>query len=140
MRRWVVAGLAALAVLAVTAEAGEAWYRYRWSGGVYIGGPWYWPGPFYGYGGGYPYLGLYSYPYGYAYPYGWGYPYGPYSYPSTIVVEPPVYIERGPPAPTSPPAPKPPTAYWYYCVSSRTYYPDVQACAEEWVKVLPRQP
>lgn len=135
MKKWVVAGFVALAALAVTANAGEAWYR--WSGGVYVGaGPWYWPGPFYGYG--YGYYRPYSYgPYPYG-PYGYGtYGYGVYDYPSTLVVEPPVYIERPPAAPPAPP-PQPPLAYWYYCVSAGGYYPDVQSCPEEWVKVPPR--
>ncbi len=126
MKRLVAAGLAALAVLAVTPAVGEAWYR--WSSGVYIGaGPWYWPGPFYGYG------------YGYGYPY-WGpYGYGPYAYPSTIVVEPPEYIEQSLPAmPSPPPAPPAPPAYWYYCWSAGGYYPNVANCPEEWVKVQPR--
>jgi len=30
-------------------------------------------------------------------------------------------------------------AYWYYCPSSKGYYPSVQTCPEPWVKVPPRQ-
>ena len=28
--------------------------------------------------------------------------------------------------------------YWYYCAESQAYYPDVQACAGGWHRVLPR--
>ena len=122
MKRLVVAALAALALLAVTANPGEAWYR--WSSGVYIGGGpwWYWPGPYYGWGWGYPYYGYYG---------------GPYGYPSTVVVEPHEYIEQQP-APAPPPPPAAPPAYWYYCASAGGYYPTVPTCPEDWVKVPPR--
>ena len=54
--------------------------------------------------------------------------YAPYAYtPSPVIVDsPPVYIE------------KPPAGYWYYCPSVRAYYPNVQSCAEPWMRVAPR--
>ena len=70
-----------------------------------------------------------------------------------MVVGPPPGVENatvqaieggGPPAPpmsppmASPPAPAAPaTAYWYYCPSAQTYYPNVPTCPEPWVKVPP---
>lgn len=64
------------------------------------------------------------------------YPYAPYYY--------------YPPAVAVPASPPPPTAYieqdgdsqgyWYYCNSSRTYYPYVQQCPEGWQQVMPRPP
>jgi hypothetical protein len=66
-------------------------------------------------------------------PYWWydpyyAYPYYAYAPPPVIVQAPPVYIE--------PPAP--PQSYWYYCPSTRAYYPSVPTCAEAWIKVPPR--
>lgn len=68
----------------------------------------------------------------------WYSPYGPYDpwyynrYPSVIVEEPRMYVEQ-------PQIPAPPTeGYWYYCPSSRAYYPTVPTCPEAWVKVPPR--
>lgn len=89
----------------------------HWRGGVYIGaGPW-WGSPYWG-----------PYPY-------WWYP-PPYYHPPTVIIQqPPVYIEQPPPVPTPPPAPP---AYWYYCMSASAYYPSVQACPEDWVKVPAR--
>jgi hypothetical protein len=67
------------------------------------------------------------------------------------VVPPPVVITPAPapgpvvvtPAPVieSAPAyaePEPSQGYWYFCPSSRAYYPSVQTCPEVWVKVPPR--
>lgn len=46
--------------------------------------------------------------------------------PAPVIESAPVYAEQAP------------QGYWYYCVSSRAYYPSVQTCAEAWVKVPPR--
>jgi hypothetical protein len=27
--------------------------------------------------------------------------------------------------------------YWYYCASSKAYYPTVEKCREDWIKVPP---
>src|SRR5215813_8528239 len=32
-----------------------------------------------------------------------------------------------------------PRGYWYFCPSSRAYYPSVQSCSEAWIKVPPQQ-
>ena len=101
-----------LAVVLVLGALAPAHAHTRWSTGVFVG-----VGPYWG-----------PYPY-------WWYP-PPYYYPPVIIQqEPPVYIQQEPLA--APPAP-PPTAYWYYCQSARAYYPSVQSCPEEWVKVPPR--
>jgi hypothetical protein len=111
--RWVVLILV-MGLVALAAAPSPAWAH--WRGGVFIGvGPWWGP----------------------AYPY-WWYPppYYPYYYPApTVIIEqPPVYVEQ----PTPPPAPPAPPAYWYYCSSGKEYYPTIQTCPEDWVKVPPR--
>ena len=63
----------------------------------------------------------------------WYYPppyYSPYYVyqPAPIIQEQPVYVER----------PAPPESYWYYCPSSKAYYPSVSSCGEAWIKVPPR--
>jgi hypothetical protein len=90
---------------------------------VFIGvGPAFWWGPAYPHWWGPPY------------PYWWYPPYYAYPPPPVILEQPPVYIQQ-PPLPA--PAP-PPQTYWYYCSSAKAYYPNVQTCAEPWVKVPPR--
>ncbi|HUM16848.1 MAG TPA: hypothetical protein VL086_14230 [Candidatus Nitrosotalea sp.] len=123
MKKVALGLLLVLGVLAISASPGYT--GGSWHGSVVIG-----VGPYWGYPGwGYPY---------------WGYP-PPYYYypPPTVVIEqPPVYVERepapveAPPAPPAPPAAS--TAYWYYCPSTRAYYPSVPTCSEEWVKVPER--
>jgi len=48
--------------------------------------------------------------------------------PPPVVQEPPVYVER----------PAPPESFWYYCPSTKAYYPSVPSCSEAWIKVPPR--
>jgi 2-oxoglutarate decarboxylase len=43
------------------------------------------------------------------------------------------------PQPQAQVSPAPADAFWYYCPSSKGYYPSVQTCPEPWVKVPPRQ-
>ncbi|HEY7868692.1 MAG TPA: hypothetical protein VIF59_05665 [Methylomirabilota bacterium] len=109
-------------VVPAPSEAGGYWRGGYWRGGVFIGaGPWW----------GYGYRG-YGYPYWYPPPYYYSpyyYPY--YSSPTVVVQEPPVYIER-------PSEEAEPSAYWYFCRSAPGYYPSVQTCPEDWVKVPPR--
>ncbi len=62
---------------------------------------------------------LYYYDYGYADP--------------AVAVPPPEYVEQG-----SPPAQQP--NYWYYCASSKAYYPYVNECPEAWQQVVPQAP
>jgi hypothetical protein len=54
--------------------------------------------------------------------------------PAPVVVAPAPVIESAP-VYAEPAAPQ---GYWYYCASSRAYYPSVRSCAEPWVKVPPR--
>jgi hypothetical protein len=67
-----------------------------------------------------------------------------YYYPPAIYYPPPppVYIEQ--PAPYSVPpqsqAQPQSQAYWYYCPSSRAYYPHVQSCSTGWQRVAPQPP
>ena len=120
MRKLVSASLLAVALLLITAAPSLAW-RGHWHGGsrVFIGvGPVWW-GPLYPY---------YYYP--------------PYYYapPPVVVQEPPVYTQQDV-TPSAPPAPSTQAqeGYWYYCSSSRDYYPHVPSCPEPWIKVPPRQ-
>lgn len=94
-----------------------------WSGSVVFGvGPGWWDP--------YPY---WSYPpvyYGYAAPPYYGYGGAPYyGYAPPAEVEPPAYVQRDDDRAQD---------YWYYCPSSKGYYPRVEKCREEWVRVLPR--
>jgi hypothetical protein len=71
-----------------------------------------------------------GYPYGYGYG-GYYYPPPAYAYgpPAVVEEEPPVYAERDP---------APDDDYWYFCESLGAYYPRVERCPEEWVRVPPR--
>ena len=126
MKRWGLASLLIVALLAATAVPGEAGGR-RGHGGhhhhvhgsrVFLGfgfGPAWW----------------YPYPYWYYPP---TYVYGP---PTVVVQQPPVYIEQPPTSPAGS-APAPPQQYWYYCEPSAAYYPNVPSCSEAWIKVPAR--
>ena len=65
-----------------------------------------------------------------AYPWYW---YPPYYYPPApvIVQQPQMYIQQAP-------VPRTAVTYWYYCLSAKTYYPEVQSSAEPWIPVRPR--
>jgi len=58
----------------------------------------------------------------------------PYYYPPAVIVAPPsappVYVERGD-------EPAAPQSYWYYCETSRGYYPYVRECPGGWKAVPP---
>lgn len=67
---------------------------------------------------------------------GWYYP--PAYYPPAVVVAappaaPPVYVERND-------APAQAQSYWYYCETSRGYYPYVKDCPGGWKAVPPAPP
>lgn len=128
MKKWACASVVVAALLVVSAAPSDAEGRRHFHGGprVFVGlgiGPAWW----------------YPYPYGYYPPPYWYYP-PPYVYappPTVIVQPPPVYVEQQPvPPPGS--APAAPLQYWYYCESAGAYYPNVQSCAEPWVKVPAR--
>lgn len=63
----------------------------------------------------------------------------PYYYPAPVYYPPPVYVER-----TAPPVyieQSPATDnYWYYCQESKGYYPYVQSCPSNWMRVVPNGP
>ena len=107
-----------------------------WHGGAWHGGGWYgggWHGGWHGtviVGGG-PWWWGYPYPYAYPYPYWYYPPPYPYPYPSAAVQGPSVYVQ----APAAPAAGA--QTYWYYCASSKAYYPKVEKCPEAWIKVPP---
>jgi hypothetical protein len=81
--------------------------------------------------GGRAYFGAYFGPY-----WGPGF-YSPYYYPPQVIVvpaePPPVYIEQGEAASAT-------QQYWYYCGSSKGYYPYVKECPDGWQRVLPQPP
>jgi hypothetical protein len=113
MRKSALIALLAVGLLVVPAAHGDAWRGHGHGhvhGRVFIGvGPSFWWGPS-------PW---------------WYYPPPTYVYaPPPVVVQeqPPVYVQQ----------PQTPEAYWYYCASSKAYYPDVPSCSEAWIKVPPR--
>jgi hypothetical protein len=111
MRRSVLALVMAACALLFAAAPSDAG---GWHGRVFVGvGPGFW--------------------WGQPYPYYW-YPPPYYPPPPAVAEEPPVYVERQP----APPAPPPPSAEWYYCSSAKGYYPNVQSCPEDWVRVPAR--
>ena len=123
VRRVAAVSLFAVALILVPAVPSYAWSRGAWSHGGH-GGHGFGHHGFRGHG--VVVVGP-SFWWG---PYWWDYPppYYAYAPPPVIVQEPPVYVE--------PPAP--PQSYWYYCQSTKAYYPSVQTCAEAWIKVPPR--
>lgn len=68
-------------------------------------------------------------------PWFWGPYYYPYPSPVYIEQAPPVYIQQTPPvyAEQEP-------YYWYYCQDPSGYYPYVQSCRREWLRVAPEPP
>lgn len=63
------------------------------------------------------------------------YPRAVYPYPDPYVPS-TVIVQSAPPAPAAGPAPAP---SWYYCASSKNYYPYVATCPEGW-KAVPATP
>ncbi|PYN84762.1 MAG: hypothetical protein DMD87_26055 [Candidatus Rokuibacteriota bacterium] len=129
MKRPVVVAILMIVVLLVSATSGFAWvgggggvrhggwqghggWHGGWHGrGVVVVGPGCCWGPWWGWGWG-------------------GYYPGPYYYPEPqVVIQPaPVYVDNSAPA----------ESYWYYCPSSKAYYPSAPSCSEAWIKVPPR--
>jgi hypothetical protein len=77
-----------------------------------------------------------------AYPYYYPPYYAPYYsayYQAPVVVQQqsPVYVEQNPQAAPSA-QPSAPAGYWYYCASSRAYYPYVKECPAGWQRVAPQ--
>ena len=130
MKKWWLATPLVVALLLLTAVPSHAWSRgHHWHGG---------PRVFVGFGVG-PYWGYPYYPYWYYSPP----PYYVYAPPPTVVVQqPPVYVEQQATVTPAPPVGVAPSAqqqqFWYYCQPSGAYYPNVQTCAEPWVRVPAR--
>ena len=131
MRKLASASLLLVALLLIFAAPAMAWNGHHHGGPrVFVSvGPRFWWGP-------------YPYPY-YYYPY-------PYYYapPPVVVQEPPVYVQQQVTPSVAPAAPAPSAesapsgtaeSFWYFCPSSRDYYPRVPSCPEAWIKVPPRQ-
>ena len=128
MKKVGAASLLAVALLLLTAAPSLAWSGHGHGHGHFHGGARFFVGvgPAYWWGAPYPYY----YPY---YP-----PYYPYYYPPAVAQEPPVYVQQEP-AQAVPPASTVQEGYWYFCPSSRQYYPQAASCPEAWIKVPPRQ-
>jgi hypothetical protein len=86
------------------------------------------------------FIGAPLFPYYRPYPYYSPYYYPPSYYPPTVVAPsaPPVYIEQGAVAAPAGPTGQASGAFWYYCPTSRTYYPYVQQCSTPWQPVTPQ--
>jgi hypothetical protein len=107
------------AVLAALSGIAQAHGSVRFGIGIGIPAPWYYPPA----------------PYYYPYPY----------YPPAVVVPsaPPAYVEQAPSEVYSTPAPSAAApsgrTQYYYCPSSKGYYPYVRECPDGW-QTLPAQP
>jgi hypothetical protein len=134
---------AATAALAAAAPAEAHGSRTRFSVELYA--PLHGGAAYYGYGSPYRYGSPYHRPWG------WGPPSVIWAPPPVVVAppavlippQPTVYVERSPlelqpSSPAAPPAAAA-TAYWYYCATSRAYYPYVAECPTGWQPV-PSQP
>ncbi|WP_245643705.1 hypothetical protein [Paraburkholderia oxyphila] len=143
---------------------GSSWSGGGWNGG-YHGSGWYHGSYYHGgyYHGGYYHgwygccgsvsVGFYFGP-GFVY----GYPFYPYYYPpyyasvyypyvSGDLLQPAEYVEQGQDQGQAGVADMddqgggaPQLAFWYYCASSRGYYPYVRSCSSGWQKVPARPP
>ena len=121
MRRIAAASLLVLFFLTVFSAPAFAWGR---GGGFHDGG---FRGGFHGRGVVVVGPGC-CWGWGWGWGPGWYYPPPAYVYnPAPVVVQEPVYVER----------PAPPESFWYYCPSTRAYYPSVPSCSEAWIKVPP---
>ena len=116
MRKTALVAVLMIVVLVMASTASFAWSRGGngfhhggFRGGVVIVGPGCCWGPYWGWGWG-------------------GYYPPPYYYQPQVVVQPAPVYENAPPA----------ESYWYYCPSSKAYYPNVPSCGDAWVKVPPR--
>jgi hypothetical protein len=67
------------------------------------------------------------------------YPYPYYAPPVVVQPSPPVVIQpSAPPTYVQPPAKAPSESSWYYCESSKGYYPYVKQCPGGWKRVAPQ--
>jgi len=121
-------------------RGGWGWGRGGW--GWNRGWGWGW-GPGWGWWG--PGIALSGWGWGWGPGWGWGWGgpgwgWGGVAAPPVVLDQPSEWVQRGPEATAdAEPAPASPTqGYWYYCPSSRRYYPNVKSCPEQWVPVPPR--
>ncbi len=135
MRKIFFLGLTAIAILPLLANAhGPARHHShsRVQFGIGIGTGFY-PGYYAG-----PYPGYYP---GFSSGYWGGSPYSSFYYSAPIYTSPPVVIQQSPPVYIEKPPPQELAAgYWYYCASSKSYYPYVNDCPEPWQRVSPTPP
>ena len=66
---------------------------------------------------------------GFAYPWGWWYPPYPYYVPVGYSEPTVTWVEQDAPPVTIEPA------WWYYCETSRGYYPNAKECPDGWQRV-----
>ena len=119
MRKFLLISLSVLIVLPAIANAHGPVRPHRPHSRVYLGmgiGTGFYPGYWYGA------------PYYVGPPY-----YGPpvYTSPPVVIQQPPVYVEK---------SQELPSGYWYFCPSSKAYYPYVNDCPEDWQRVSPMPP
>ena len=146
----VVAALVGLTLAAITAPASargsHGHHGPRVSVGIHAGPVWWGPGWGHGWRSG-PGWGT-RWAWGPSWGPGWGSGWGPGIWgPSWVVASPPpvvvmqseprVFIERDAPQAAAPAA-APPTQWWYWCVSAKSYYPYVSTCSEGWQRVPPQ--
>ncbi len=105
-----------LALLMAAPSFAHPHYHGRVGFGVYVGPGYYYPPPYY-------------YPPSVYYP----------QTPLIIQQQPPVYIEKNPPSQAEVNATQT-SSDWYYCASSKMYYPYTTACPEAWQRVSPVPP
>jgi len=130
--------LAVVVGVAASAAPVGAWGRGGHFGGHgFDGRCCFGPRVFFGVG---PFWGWPGWGWPYAYPYYPPYAYAPYGY--TPGYTPQVVAQPAPQAYAQQPAPAEPAqqSWWYYCASSRAYYPYVRQCPEAWMQVVPQQP
>ena len=73
---------------------------------------------------------------GWGWGWGWGWP-GYWAPP--VIVQPQVIVQPAPVLVDNSGQPaQPQESFWYFCPNTRAYYPSVQSCSENWVKVPPR--
>src|SRR5262247_2226898 len=123
MKKTAVVALLMIVVLLVSATSGFAWSRGGGGGGVrHSGGSsgWHGHGGFHGHG--VVVVGPGCCWWGPWWGWGWGWPGPVYAQPQVIVQPAPVIVDSG--AQSSTPA----ESFWYFCPSTRAYYPNVSGC------------
>ena len=152
-KTFVVAALFGLTLGAITAPASargsHGHHGPRVSVGIHGGPGWWGPGwgPGWGAGPGWGTRWAWGAGWGPGWGAGWGPGWGPGVWgPSWVVASPPVvvmqseprvFVERDTPQ-TAAPADAAPMQWWYWCGSTRAYYPYVSTCSEGWQRFPPQ--